>query len=161
MEENKLTIPSTLNDDQSLGVFSAIEIEGVPYDVEFQGNKMMVRDCFGSVLGNLNNDPEFTGNRFSDEKNGTIFLHDDYSVTFLDFSFDDETDTVAVEFSPNIDNEDNRDIFIEWLSDNIDSIREIGYETLCSEDSISKTIKESGYTVREELEDTPSTGNKP
>lgn len=107
-----------------------IEIDCVPYETTVtEDRSVTIHDCFGSILGKLNNDPAVTGNRFSDQhifashyidgEGDEILLHVEFDDGNITFDMMDAKDGVTAV-----------NIVADWIRDNFDRIESIGYETL-------------------------------
>jgi len=105
-----------------------ITIDLVSYDV-IQENKqtITIKDCRGSVLGKLDNNPEVTGNRFSDEYKYTLFGENVWVQVF----FEDDDIVFTSNFNSKADI--NFTMLETWVRYNFDAIDSIGYEILNKE----------------------------
>lgn len=119
----------------------------VPYNAVMTGTTLTIKGCEDSILSRLNNDPEVTKYRFSDERTDADFDGSVFSVSY------DDGDCEFRFFN----GEKNMDDIIEgWISSNYDAINEIGWELLHKEDYYEKNpLPESAPepTYREVTED--------
>jgi len=122
-----------------------LEIDCVPYEVHVSDNMrrefadmyldkdygryiVSIMDVEGSILKNLDNDPEITGNRFSDEWFYTTHYDEELGDRVIRVAFDTE-DIITLEVV--VKNQEQAfNIVHDWISENIYAIEEIGYRML-------------------------------
>ena len=97
-------------------------IDLVPYSAVITEDGVLIRDCAGSVLANLDNDPAVTHYHFSDEFTEAEWEDAYFSVYYAEgecefLFYDKQTQNKA-------------DIVEEWLAAHFDAISEIGWEVL-------------------------------
>ena len=121
-----------------------IEIDLVPYAVEFNSNKktLEIKDCFGSVLGNLYK-------RDNTERNTSFIINKKEKAVLLTFEFKNDED-ILVTFTPRQSKSNMVDLITSWIDDNLHEISEIGYETLNRRNNVIKNIKGIGYEYVED-----------
>lgn len=122
-----------------------IEIDLTPYDVDFSddGRALTIKNCMGSILGELDNSVEKTGNRFSEERASSFYINDNDKAVYLDFDFED--DGMSIYFTPMQTKDEMMDITESWISSKFDAIKSIGYEVLEKENYVCEVVKELGY----------------
>lgn len=125
-----------------------LEIDCVPYDVcvsddvkhpildsymkEGYGKYIVsIMDVEGSILKNLDNDPEITGNRFSDEWVYSSHYHEELGDVGIRVAFDTED---IITFTVIVKNQEQAfDVVYGWISENLYAIESIGCEVLKKE----------------------------
>lgn len=132
---------------------ATINIDLTPYEVAIEkGRHMAVLDCGGSVLSNLNNAFEVTGDRFSGDANQVVMDTEDGGIR--EYTVEYHTDDINGDtcyFTPEDGGKPNTDELVDWISQNYDRMEEIAYATLLTDDEV-----ESVFQRHNALESGPS-----
>ncbi|KXS55079.1 MAG: Uncharacterized protein AWU57_582 [Marinobacter sp. T13-3] len=121
----------------------SITLDLTPYEVAMEGeNHLTIKDCGGSVLANLNNDPAVTGDRFSEDWDRIVAETADGDLREYKVSYDQDTDNGAeCTFTPADGNAPVLDEVADWISQNYDRMESIGAETLLSDDEVENVFR--------------------
>ena len=124
----------------------SLVIDLVPYEVESTGNHLGIKECGGSVLASLDNDPAVTGNRFSDELNRVVLETDQGELRGCSVEYHQE-DGGTVYFSSTDGDPVTLDEVERWVGANYDRMQSIGYETLMSDEELDTVISRHRSTM--------------
>ena len=120
-----------------------IDIDLTPYEVAIEGNHLAVKDCGGSVLRNLNNDPEVTGDRFSGESNRLVVedAQGELREYRVEYHVGQGAEGDTCYFTPQDGKAPALDDIIQWISENFDRMESIGHNTLMDYDEVEAVFR--------------------
>jgi hypothetical protein len=119
---------------------AALTIDLVPYKVDIENDRhLAIHECEGSILGKLNNDPDVTGNRFSDELQFVVMESDDGGLRPYKVEYHAE-DGGTLYLSPCDGGKPSFDEVETWIGSAYEGIDSIGYESLLDEDELDNAM---------------------
>lgn len=119
---------------------ATINIDMVPYDVEIENDwHLAIKGCSGSILAKLNNDPEVTGNRFSDELRFCVVESDNGDLRAYEVSYHAE-DGGTLYLSPCDGGKPSLDEVETWVSSAYHGIESVQHEVLLDSDELEQAM---------------------
>lgn len=122
---------------------SKLNLDLVPYDVEIENDRhLAIKGCGGSSLAKLNNDPEVTGNRFSDELKYCIAETDGGALRAYEVSYSPD-DEGTLYFTPCDGAAPSVGEVAGWISSAYDRIESIESAALLDADELDSAMNHS------------------